>query len=145
MNSLNTRCGLVVLLVAGMCSGPAVFASPLVYTPVNPSFGGNPLNGSILLNEAQAQNHTSAPTNSLTTADRLNAFNQALENAVLNRVSSSVIQKIVSATGQLLPGTIETTDFTVTVKDLGNGLVSVTTVDKATGQTTTFEISSAPP
>ena len=36
-------------------------ATELVYTPVNPAFGGNPLNGSWMLNNAQAQNdHTSS-------------------------------------------------------------------------------------
>jgi curli production assembly/transport component CsgF len=33
----------------------AVAASELVYHPVNPTFGGNPANGSNLLAEAQAQ------------------------------------------------------------------------------------------
>jgi hypothetical protein len=43
-----------------LASGPA-FASQLIYTPVNPSFGGNPLNGSYLLNKAQAENRHQAP------------------------------------------------------------------------------------
>ena len=30
-------------------------ASELIYHPVNPTFGGNPLNGSFLLSQAQAQ------------------------------------------------------------------------------------------
>ncbi len=32
-----------------------VLASSLVYTPTNPTFGGNPLNGTFLLSTAQAQ------------------------------------------------------------------------------------------
>jgi curli production assembly/transport component CsgF len=35
-------------------SAPA-FASEIVYHPVSPTFGGNPLNGSFLLSTAQAQ------------------------------------------------------------------------------------------
>lgn len=38
-----------------------VVAEQLVYTPVNPSFGGNPLNGSNLLNSAQAQKRATLP------------------------------------------------------------------------------------
>lgn len=34
----------------------AARAGTLVYTPTNPTFGGNPLNGSYLFNSAQAQN-----------------------------------------------------------------------------------------
>jgi curli production assembly/transport component CsgF len=33
----------------------STFASELVYHPVNPTFGGNPLNGPTLLSQAQAQ------------------------------------------------------------------------------------------
>jgi hypothetical protein len=36
-------------------------ATELVYTPVNPAFGGNPLNGTWLLNNAQAQNDYDDP------------------------------------------------------------------------------------
>ena len=41
-------------LLIGLASAAAVQATELVYTPVNPSFGGNPLNGTWLLNNAQA-------------------------------------------------------------------------------------------
>jgi curli production assembly/transport component CsgF len=36
--------------------GAPACAGTLVYTPTNPSFGGNPLNGSTLLGLAQAEN-----------------------------------------------------------------------------------------
>ena len=39
---------------AVVASVPAV-ASEIVYHPVNPTFGGNPLNGTPLLSQAQAQ------------------------------------------------------------------------------------------
>jgi curli production assembly/transport component CsgF len=44
-----TACALL-----GLSAAPAV-ASEMVYHPVNPTFGGNPLNGSFLLSTAQAQ------------------------------------------------------------------------------------------
>lgn len=37
-------------------------ATELVHTPVNPAFGGNPLNGTWLLNNAQAQNDHDDPS-----------------------------------------------------------------------------------
>jgi curli production assembly/transport component CsgF len=43
-----------ITAISVMASAPA-FASELVYHPVNPTFGGNPLNGSFLLSTAQAQ------------------------------------------------------------------------------------------
>jgi curli production assembly/transport component CsgF len=39
----------------GITASAPAFASELVYHPVNPTFGGNPLNGSFLLSTAQAQ------------------------------------------------------------------------------------------
>ncbi len=45
----------VMCLLAGEAS-----ASPLVYTPVNPNFGGNPNNASLLLGEAADNNHFQA-------------------------------------------------------------------------------------
>ncbi len=53
------------IVVAGIAllaiSGPAL-AGTLVYTPTNPTFGGNPLNGSYLFNNAQVQNqYTQSP------------------------------------------------------------------------------------
>ncbi|HVX78759.1 MAG TPA: curli assembly protein CsgF [Bradyrhizobium sp.] len=38
-----------------MSTSAPVFASQLVYHPISPTFGGNPLNGSFLLSTAQAQ------------------------------------------------------------------------------------------
>jgi curli production assembly/transport component CsgF len=40
--------------VLGLSAAPAI-GSEMVYHPVNPTFGGNPLNGSFLLSTAQAQ------------------------------------------------------------------------------------------
>jgi len=56
------RAGVLAPVAAALAlvSGSAM-ASQLIYTPVNPSFGGNPLNGSFLLNKAQAENNHQAP------------------------------------------------------------------------------------
>src|SRR3984893_19315474 len=43
-----------IVAIGTIASAPA-FASEMVYHPVNPTFGGNPLNGSALLSTAQAQ------------------------------------------------------------------------------------------
>jgi curli production assembly/transport component CsgF len=52
-------------------------ASSLVYTPVNPTFGGNPANGPNLLAQAQAQGiGTQAGQNS----PNLSGLNSALSN-----------------------------------------------------------------
>ena len=53
---MRARLWLVAALIA-----PALHASELVYRPVNPSFGGNPLNSSHLLGTANAQNDYKDP------------------------------------------------------------------------------------
>ena len=59
------------------------FASELVYTPINPSFGGNPLNGSFLLGKAQSQNKHKAPVSRKTYAEK---FQESLERAYINKI-----------------------------------------------------------
>jgi curli production assembly/transport component CsgF len=46
---------LLVSTIVMLGVGSAAVASEIVYHPVNPTFGGNPLNGSALLSQAQAQ------------------------------------------------------------------------------------------
>lgn len=141
MSRLHASLRLLCLLSAAAAG--AAQASALVYQPVNPAFGGNPLNAAGLLNEAQAQNNFKAPAAS--PADRLQSFANSLQNAILSRVSSAVIRNIVSEGGTLIPGNVETQDFIIEVTDLGAGRVRVTTTDRNTGQTTTFEIGNTDP
>ncbi len=51
-NQFRVIAAIVVLAVSAPA---AAFASELVYHPVNPTFGGNQLNGTFLLSQAQAQ------------------------------------------------------------------------------------------
>lgn len=128
-------------LMAGMGSG--VQASELAYVPNNPSFGGNPLNGPVLLNQAQAQNHyveKSSSSGAYAGQTALTQFNSMLQSAILSRVSSAVTSSIVGANGQLVPGTVETTDFRIAITNLQGGLLQIVTTDKNTGQTTQFQV-----
>jgi len=122
-------------------------AGELVYQPVNPAFGGSPLNGPVLLNEANAQNDFSDPSarsaaTLRTQQSALDQFNSSLQRAILNRVAASLTGNVVDSSGNLIPGTVETSDFTIQIVDRGNGVLEVTTTDKATGQTTTFQVGS---
>ena len=127
-----------LLLVASTFSLHAT-ASDLVYTPVNPSFGGNPLNGNMLLNNAQAENDISDPS----LDEELNAlddFNDRLQRALLTRLTRSVTSSIIDDMGNLIPGQTVTTDFIIDVVDEGDGTLSVTTTDRNTGDETVFRV-----
>ena len=58
-------------------------ATEMVYTPINPSFGGNPLNANMLLSKAQAQNKHKAPSIEKGYAEQ---FQDSLERTYLNRM-----------------------------------------------------------
>ena len=133
------------ILLAITCS--SVGATEIVYTPVNPSFGGNPLNGPYLLNNAQSQNkHTESGAGRSASLRQpqtpLEQFNQRLQSAILSRLASSVTGSLVGANGELIPGTVETADFVIDIVDLGGGKLQVTTTDKSTGATTSFQVES---
>ena len=46
----------ITFILGAFVFSTSTFASQLVYQPINPSFGGNPMNGSMLMSKAQAQN-----------------------------------------------------------------------------------------
>ena len=58
-------------------------ASELVYKPLNPSFGGNPMNGSFLLVKANAQNKYKAPVANKSYAEK---FQESLERAYISKM-----------------------------------------------------------
>lgn len=134
-------------------------ASPLVYTPLNPAFGGNPSNGIVMLNEAQAQDQTKAPAKSGSGAaggaggagsaaacpdKKLCAFQTRLQSAILSRLSADIVGTLVKD-GNVQPGTIDTINFLIDAIDLGGGQIQVSITSKATGQTETFVVDQGEP
>ncbi|MDD4913271.1 MAG: curli assembly protein CsgF [Sideroxydans sp.] len=146
MNILKNFTYVLFSLLLLLLNVHLVHATELVYVPNNPSFGGNPLNGSALLSAAQAQNnHTdtknAATSSAFTQKTPLEQFNTTLQQYVLNRIAGSVTGSLFGASGQLIPGTVSTQDFEITIVSLGAGVMQITTVDKQTGQSTSFQIS----
>ena len=133
----------VALGVAAFVLACGAGATDLVYRPINPSFGGDPLNGPTLLNEANAQNRHKDPDEQrdrFSTQTPLQQFNDQLQRAILGRISSSVSGGLFNSSGQLVPGVVETADFRIAIVDLGGGVLSITTTDKVSGQSTTFQV-----
>jgi len=58
-------------------------ASQLVYQPINPTFGGNPMNASMLMSKAQAQNKHKEKRPEKSYADK---FQESLERSVMNKL-----------------------------------------------------------
>ena len=144
-----------LLTVPAVLLGAQLQASPLVYTPVNPSFGGNPNNGPVLMNSAQTQNKTKDPeveaakaqaaaasgaTGTSVSSTLLQHFNQSLQRTILSRLSISATNSLIGNNGNLVPGTVDTGDFLIQILDQGGGLLRVITTDKATGESVSFQV-----
>ena len=116
--------------------GGTLTADELVWAPVNPSFvGGNPFNGAYLLNSAQLQNDMKAPQSSI---NPLQQFNQTLNQQILYRLSSKIVESAFGETG-LTPGHYTMGNYVVDVTQGANGL-TVSIVDTAGGGSTTVEV-----
>lgn len=111
-------------------------ATELVYTPVNPAFGGNPLNGTWLLNNAQSQNDYEDPSikeraSSFTQTSALERFTNQLESRLL----SQLMDNIANGEG----GSMTTDAFIINVLD-DSGNLSIQVTDRATGQVSVIQV-----
>ncbi|RTZ39253.1 curli assembly protein CsgF [Candidimonas sp. SYP-B2681] len=121
-------------------------ATELVYYPLNPSFGGSPLNGPVLLNSALATNkHTNPDMGAEEFKEKTPAqlLNESIERNVIGRLSSAASSQIMDANGNFVPGRLETTNFVinVVVSPANPNDLTVTTTDKLTGASTIFHVS----
>ena len=80
---MKKRKMIVALAVATLAAPAITLATELVYEPINPSFGGNPLNGSFLLSKANSQNAHTASLSERSYDERLQ---ESLERAYINRI-----------------------------------------------------------
>ncbi len=106
----------------------------MVFQFVNPNFGGNPNNGSFLLNEANAQNSYKDPDAydfDTSTPSALDNFSTALQSQLLSGLMGNISQ------GK--PGRLVTQDFIVDVQNTDGQLVMNVT-DRSTGKTSTIQV-----
>lgn len=118
----------VCIWLAASCFSGASLATELVYTPINPTFGGSPLNGSFLLGNAQAQNKHKDPdleSRLRNTPTALERFTSQLESRLLSQLLTNIQD---GNTGSL------TTDaFTIDLSDDG-GILTIIITDRLTGE-----------
>lgn len=124
---------------------PLGAATELVYRFESPSFGGNPLNGPALLNQATAQNGFKDPTATVKTPasqkSEIERFKDNLQRAILNQVSRTTTQNLFDDNGNIkldsdltfdLDGDGQS-DFSVLVSDEPvNGNISISITDGIT-------------
>ncbi|MCL1078737.1 curli production assembly protein CsgF [Parashewanella spongiae] len=117
-------------LVLSCTLAPQSFSTELIYTPINPTFGGNPLNGSLLLAKANAQNDNSESQE----RDFVQRFKESLERNILSKITRGI------SSGELTEGRFVTGDHTIVVADLGEGHFEISITNDITGEVTVIEI-----
>ena len=110
--------------------GFSVSATQLIYTPVNPNFGGSYLNGSYLLANASAQNDhkTSSGYTPPTALERM-----------ANSLESRLMSQLFNDAANGGEGYLKTTDFEINVVN-EDGTLLVHISDLVTGETTVIEV-----
>ncbi|WP_332769605.1 curli assembly protein CsgF [Pseudomonas koreensis] len=139
--TFSRRSGLWISgLLIGLASAAAVQATELVYMPVNPSFGGNPLNGTWLLNNAQAQNDHDDPDiqsrSAVAGTSALERFTSQLQSRLLGQLLDNI------STGNT--GSLSTDSFIVNVID-DSGALSIEVTDRATGEVSEIQVNGLNP
>lgn len=78
---------------------PPAHASDIVYTPINPSFGGNPFNSSHLLAIATAQNKYKDPS-AVSSTDPASQFLRTLQSRLLSSLATQITDVIFGDNAQ---------------------------------------------
>jgi len=128
-------CGAVCALL--LANANMVAASELVYTPINPSFGGNPFNAQWLLDQAQAQNKF---TEERWRRDPLEDFEERLARQMFYRLARNIVDEAFGEYGEALqPGHYEIGNYHIDISADGV-VITVIIVDTVTGNTTEIEV-----
>ncbi|KJZ39449.1 curli production assembly protein CsgF [Pseudomonas sp. B21-040] len=128
------------MLLLGLGSGSVVQATELVYTPINPSFGGNPLNGTWLLNNAQAQNDYDDPDLKSRTAVAGTSALERFTSQLQSRLLGQVLDNISSGNS----GSLSTDAFIVNVVD-DSGALTIEVTDRSTGEVSEIQVNGLAP
>jgi curli production assembly/transport component CsgF len=116
-------------------------ASELTYTPVNPSFGGSPLNGSYVLGLATANNamfQQKKTTTSPTSSTAVTQFQSIITSALLSQIASTVAQEIIGPNAKN-SGTFNINGQIIQFYTSG-GEINIGITDSASGATTQIQI-----
>ncbi|MBR9727192.1 curli assembly protein CsgF [Shewanella intestini] len=121
----------LILISALLTFSASSMATQLVYTPVNPNFGGSYLNGSYLLQNASAQNEHTGGGSGYVAPTALERLASSLQSRLMSQLFND------AANGG--EGYLKTDDFEINVvNEDGSLLVHIT--DLLTGETTVIEV-----
>ena len=109
------------------------FGQQMVYTPVNPAFGGNTFNYQWLLSSAESQNSFTDPANANEEQTELERFQENLNSQLLSSLSRNVFSSQLG--DELEEGSFNVGDLALEIFESGEGLV-INILDTITGEQT---------
>lgn len=115
-------------------------ATELVWTPINPSFGGPSFNAQWLMASAQAQNKFVEKPKPYTRLDPFEDFEYTLKRQYLSHLSRKIIDEAFGeeTTTPLEPGEYIIGDYAIDITT--NGQITVVITDTTSGNSTTVQI-----
>ena len=119
-----------ILLFFGACT---MQAQQLVYSPVNPNFGGNPLNYNGLLASANAQNKFD-DNDRFSNSSLLNNFSETVKRQILSQLSRKLFDDNEDL-NNMESGTLEIGGLIISIDETRNGTV-IRIIDNETGEVT---------
>lgn len=109
----------------------------MVYTPIDPTFGGNPFNSSHVLGIANAQNNFKDPSAS-TSGSQADIFARQLQSRLLSALSGQIVDAVFGPNAQD-HGTVDFGGQTIAwIRDLDSVTLTITNDDS--GEVTTIEV-----
>lgn len=131
-----------VVSILFLVTAPMATATELIWTPINPSFGGYAGNATWLMASAQAQNDHTETTAGYTQADPFDDFEYTLKRSYLSALSRAILEEAFGEEGLLPEGETEAHytlgDYQIDI--CTNGAMSVSITDLLTGDITTVEL-----
>ena len=137
------------IFVIALVATSSTNASELVYRPINPSFGGNPLNGNFLLGKAQAQNKYKAKLNRKSYAEK---FKESLERAYISKMVREITDLAFGDTCDVATDTecepsifsedsiFTSGDYVIEIITSNSDSITVQITNSLTGEVTIIEI-----
>ncbi|MGA8266107.1 MAG: curli production assembly/transport component CsgF [Ignavibacteriaceae bacterium] len=137
----NTITSICLLFILFLFTGNNVFAQQLVYTPINPNFGGSSFNGAWLMAEATAEKHFTAGSSSSYNPysnNPLDNFQSSLNSAILSQLSQKIISQVFGE-NTLNKGHYQFGNYVVDINP-GNDGIHITILDNSTGGQTSVVV-----
>ena len=124
------------ILIIVLLTGPLYLSSQeMVYTPINPAFGGNTFNYQWLLSSANAQNTFEEKSDfSFGDESELNNFTESLNRQLLNKLTSDLFREQFGD-GEIQPGTYMFGSLVLEISPTSGGLL-INILDTETGDQT---------